>query len=223
MKALFALKSAINQSSLIALTALIAMLPAVYPEVIMAAQLQTSGNSGKALVFKIKDPNLLKNSSLTFEELIQSDPLANSLERYLEGRKSPLAPYAKDIIQYGNWKKALSISWVESNMCRRHVDKNCSGIGVAPGHPLWRKYATHLDWFKDMNVLLNKPMYTEKYNTFRKMKGVYVQPGSEAWVRGAEKVYAELSAMEKEATEQRLASINSQTALATFPQLANLD
>jgi hypothetical protein len=104
-------------------------------------------------------------------------------------------------------------------------DNNCSGIGVKPGHPSWRKYSTKLDWFVDLNTLLEKPIYKEKYTTFRKMKGVYVQPGSESWVYGAQKKYDELMAITQaaEIAKQELAQQHTETitALITFAELAH--
>lgn len=216
MKALFTFKSAINQSTVVATIALISLISVIYPEVSLATiSLQAEGQNTAALVFEIKNPTKIETqSSLTIKTILENDPLADLLEDYLVKYKSPLAPYAKDMIALPNWKKALSISFVESNMCRRHVDNNCSGIGVAPGHPLWRKYKTHYDWFVDMDKLMDKPMYSQKYTTFRKMKGVYVQPGSESWVRGAEKIYAELTGLEDQAAEARYAAQVSGSSLA---------
>jgi hypothetical protein len=54
-----------------------------------------------------------------------------------------------------------------------------------------------------MCKLMEKPIYKDKYTTFRKMKGIYVYPGSEGWVKGAEKKYGELMALTKEATEEK--------------------
>ena len=104
-------------------------------------------------------------------------------------------------------------------------DNNCSGIGVKPGHPSWRKYKTKLDWFIDLNNLLEKPIYKEKYTTFKKMRGVYVQPGSDNWVNGATKKYNDFMAITTQAEIDRQAlaqsHIDAITALVTFPENIN--
>jgi hypothetical protein len=228
MKTLLTLKSAINQSSALALGALIILMPVIYPHVGQAASLQTEGEK-KFIVFEIKNSNIEELNqnitSLSYDSVVESDPLVKKLTAYLEKYGSPLSVYSSEIVKQPNWEKALAISFVESNLGKRCADNNCSGIGVAPGHPLWRKYATKLDWFKDMCKLLDKPMYTEKFNTFRKMKGIYVYPGSENWVRGAEKIYAEIMILQKEADEARILASNNYlfASTATFPELAILE
>jgi hypothetical protein len=88
-------------------------------------------------------------------------------------------------------------------------------MGGSPSSPTWRKYPDKLAWFKDLSALLQKPIYSEKYTTFRKMKGVYVQPGSENWVRGAEKIKSELVALQEKSEQERLALMDHyQLALA---------
>ncbi len=227
MKALFTLKSAINQSSVIAAVTLVSLVSVIYPEIGKANfSLQAEGQNTTALVFEIKNPAQTQTqSSLTIQNIIDSDPLPVLLSQYLKNRKSPLDVYSKNIILLPNWKKALAISFVESNMGRFCADNNCSGIGVAPETPTWRKYSTKLDWFIDLDKLLAKPIYSERFNTCRKMKGVYVQPGSEGWVNGCEKVYSELTDLEEQAAHQRLSFNTSPTllALANFPSNGSID
>lgn len=204
MKALTTLKSAIDQYSLLAIVVLVAALPPViFPEVALAASHQTQGQ--QALVFEIKNPDsILQNqNSITIEQLSYTDPLVIKCKEYLVSKGSPLAEYCPEIVKQPQWQRALGISFVESNLGKRCADNNCSGIGVAPGHPSWRKYKTKLDWFIDLNNLLEKPIYKERFNTFQKMKGVYVQPGSQRWVNGAQKVYDELMQITEEAELER--------------------
>lgn len=223
MKALSTLRSA-SQKSLIGFV-LISLTSFIYPEISLA----TSALGQTALVFEIKNsPNDSQNhNSITFKEILDNDPLVVSLTEYLESLNSPLSVYAAEIIQQPQWQRALAISWVESNMCIHHVDNNCSGIGVAPGHPLWRKYETHLDWFKDMSALMEKPIYKERFTTFQAMRGVYVQPGSDNWVYGATTKFNDLMEITVNAEAQRqLAAAQAPiitTALATFPELSKLD
>jgi hypothetical protein len=227
MKALFNLKSALNKSALINLAALVTLVPAIYPEV-AAAQTTQAPKVNSAIVFEINDPSKLEDSDqnqnlLTVEELKNTDPLTLKLRVYLEEHNSPLAAYADELHKQPQWQRALAISWVESNFGRFCANNNCSGIGVAPGHPAWRKYDTKLDWFKDMSALMETPRYKEKYTTFEKMRGIYVYPGTDNWVYGSKKKYAELMALTSEAENERLLVVkNAQEAaeLHTFPQLA---
>ena len=215
MKALFALQPAKGRHQILAGLLLASLFSLVHPGLSKADfSLQADGNTA-ALVFQIKSPSKIETqSSLTIQDIIDSDPLPGLLTDYLNSYKSPLAPYAAQIIQEKNWKKALAISFVESNMGRFCADNNCSGIGVKPGHPSWRKYETKLDWFSDLNDLLDKPIYSKKYPTCRKMKGVYVQPGTETWVYGCEKIYSELTGLEDQAESLRIARINKTGPLA---------
>lgn len=233
MKALLALKAACNQHVLSVLIALVALTPAIYPEITLAAE-GSANKDNSALVFEIKDSSKLSatqtatqtenQKSITFEQITTNDPLTIKLKAYLEDHNSPLAEYADEIIQQPQWQRALAVSWVESNFGRFCADNNCSGIGVAPGHPSWRKYPTKLEWFKDMSQLMERPIYKERFTTFEKMRGVYVQPGSASWVYGAKRKYAELMILTTEAQNEKLAMTTieqeSSETLVTFPELA---
>jgi len=229
MKALLALKAACNQHALSVLVALVALTPAIYPEITLAAEGPANRDNG-ALVFEINNSSKLlakpteNQNSITFKEITSSDPLAIKLKAYLEDHDSPLAEYSDEIIQQPQWQRALAVSWVESNFGIHCYDNNCSGIGVEPGHPAWRKYETKLDWFKDMAQLMETDRYKYKYDTFEKMKGIYVYPGSASWVYGAKKKYAELMVLTADAETEKLALSNTEQhkveTLATFPELA---
>lgn len=228
MTAILRLKSAINQNTLFGAIALVTLIPIVAPRAVFAAE-QTS--SPQAIIFEIKGSTTSNSQisgptapqSLSIEEVESNDPLVIKLKAYLEKHNSPLAEYSAEIVKQPQWQRALAISWVESNFGRRCADNNCSGIGVAPGHKLWRKYPTKLDWFKDMSALMEKPIYKEKYTTFKQMLGVYVVPGSPQWLNGATKKFNELTALteEAEAEKRALAQLNDANAnLHTFPELA---
>ena len=203
MKALLSLKSAISQSSALAIIALTAIAPMAFP--LLAAAAQTSGQS--AVVFPINS-NLQNQSTLNYNQLANQDPLVQNLNQYLADKQSPLAGSASQIIGYTNWKRALSISLVESNMCRftpkyslkgKITDSyNCSGIGGDS----FKRYASYMDWFADMDNLLSQPNYVNR--PIEKFIGYYVVPGSANWKWGVKKTEAELTAMESDANQQRL-------------------
>ncbi len=233
MKALTTLKSSIDKGSHFGILALISLLPVLVPAHALAAELKTSGTQNQVFEIKVENPNLevltpkLNNNQniLTIDTLAENDPLVIKLKQYLADNNSPLGEYAPEMVKLPQWQRALAISYVESHMGKYCANNNCSGIGGAPGTPTWRKYATKLDWFTDLTDLLEKPMYKEKFDTFKKMRGVYVQPGSLAWVSGAQRKYDELMelSLNAEIERQGLALQQSQIAstIGTFSEVAN--
>ncbi len=227
MKALSTLKSALDQSSAIGIVALVSLLPVILPDIALAAELQTFGQSAQVFEIKIADSKLVSptptpnNNSLSIQDIAENDPLVVLLKDYLADNDSPLGEYAADIIQQPQWQRALAISYVESHMGKYCFNNNCSGIGVKPGHPSWRKYGTKLDWFIDLNNLLEKPIYKDKYNSCKKMRGVYVQPGSDNWVNGCQTKYNQLMVLTEQAEAQRQALAQGLAALSTFPASTN--
>lgn len=222
MKAPFSLSSAIEK--VVVILAFFPVVFMVYPE--FAAAAYTAQNSGeKALVFEISSKPTQK--LLTYNELAQyhsrtdiNTILAPKVKAYLESKGSPLAPYANEIVKQPQWQRALAISYVESNFGKRCADNNCSGIGVHPSHPSWRRYPTKLDWFKDMSALLEKPIYKERYTNCKAMMGVYVVPGSPRWLNGCNTVSNELLAITTQAENERLAFIANPTMATATAEVA---
>lgn len=174
---------------------LIALLSIIYPH---SGAAQTVTNEGTpSLVFEIK-PNALESiiasGAVSVEDLANQE-LATAVQEYLESKKSPLAPYAGQIILEPNWQQALGITFVESNFCAKAANMNCGSVGVAPGHKQWKRFENHFQGFQAVTKLLDKPLYKEKYNTCKKKMGVYVVPGSANWLRGCEKVERDMSAL----------------------------
>ncbi len=186
----------------------------IYPETGKVAHAST-GNS--SLVFELKPNALKENSSITsatqlqMNEVAANDALVQAVQKYLEARKSPLAPYASEIILLPNWEQALGITYVESNFCARAANFNCGSVGVKPGHPAWKKFETPLDGFRAVALLLEKPLYKNKYNTCKKKMGVYVVPGSSNWLRGCERVEGDMKALISQAE-------NANRSIATTTQ-----
>src|SRR5207244_5062524 len=155
-----------------------------------------------------------QTASITYDQVVQADPLVKNLRAYLESYGSPLAEYADQIVLEPQWQRALAISWGESNYGLHCQDNNCSGIGGAPHMKSWRKYETKLDWFKDMSALLEKPIYKERFTNCRSMNGVY-NAGSASWVNSCEQKSAELIALTERSEQERLALVNSSQAVAS--------
>lgn len=125
-------------------------------------------------------------------QLKEAERLADrkkKLKIYLQEKGSPFADIADTIAELPHWKMVLAISNSESTMGKRCYNNNCSGIGVAPGHPLWRDYPSHKEWAKDLDRLLEKRY---KNWTLEQMNGVYNQPGSRNWVLASKQVLEEL-------------------------------
>lgn len=208
------MESAIEKGFVI--VALFSTLFLAYPETtVLAHGLQTS-NGKTAQVFDInskskKNPvqeNLFHTSINIAEIVTVNGLLAPDLHDYLSAKGSPLAQYAANIPNYNNWKRALAISFVESNMCKRtpklrtaggiRESYNCSGIANGK-----RVYNNYEEWFADMNNLLNKPAYVNR--PIERFLGFYVVPGSANWLYGVRKVEAELTALENQAKSEHLA------------------
>lgn len=118
---------------------------------------------------------------------------AEKLRIYLASKKSPLADIADGLAALQHWRLVIAISNSESSLGKRCADNNCSGIGVEPGHPLWREYETKADWAKDLDALIEKRY---KNWTLEQMNGVYNNPGSENWVFAARQILDDLKDVE---------------------------
>ncbi len=220
------MKANLNPNTIIEkLVVVLAFLPLVtmvYPETVAAAYNEAEVSGRQAIVFQLnsKSKTEIDNvSMLTYDQAAAADPLVGKVKAYLQSKGSPLAIYADEIVKQPQWQRALAISYVESNFGKRCANNNCSGIGVKPGHPSWRKYNTKLDWFKDMSALLEKPTYKEKYKTCAQMKGVYVVPGSSRWVNGCNQVSGELLTITREAEQERLALSNTNNTVVAATTL----
>jgi hypothetical protein len=136
--------------------------------------------------------------ALKTPEMKEAEKLAErkaKLKTYLQTKNSPLVSIADTIAELKHWKLVLAISNSESSLGRRCYENNCSGIGVEPGHPLWRSYKTKADWAKDLDKLLERRY---KNWTLEKMNGVYNQPGSENWLLASKQILEELQEREIE-------------------------
>ncbi len=117
----------------------------------------------------------------------------DKLRSYLATKRSPLAQDDKALdalLHAKNMRMILAISHVESNFARHCADNNCSGIGVEPGNPAWRKYKGLANWVLDFDSLLERRY---KNWTPEQMIGKYVVPGSSNWEHGVKQVLTELN------------------------------
>lgn len=230
-----------NQSSFIGILALIVLSPMVFPHLALAAN-QTSGQQAQVLQINISDPSVLDQSpkpnttqnSISFNSILQQDPLVAQVDAYLADHQSPLAGSANILVTYPHWQLALGISLVESHMCEytpkvktKHgwvESYNCSGIELGNGS--YKIYDGYSSWFADINNLLSQPNYVNR--PIEKFLGYYVQPGTPEWLFGVKKTVKELAAIEQTALAQRqqiiqstVALANSNSSLPTFPAAVN--
>jgi len=130
--------------------------------------------------------------ALKTPEMREAEILALRKEKlvaYLQERKSPFVNIVDTLAGLKHWKMVLAISNSESSLGKHCYTNNCSGIGVEPGHPLWREYDSTAEWAKDLDKLLEKRY---KDWTLEKMNGVYNQPGSANWLLATKQILSEL-------------------------------
>jgi hypothetical protein len=128
------------------------------------------------------------------EEVKQAEKLATRKEKlklFLEEKHSPFVSIVDALAELKHWKMVLAISNSESSLGKRCYTNNCSGIGVEPGHPLWREYESTADWAKDLDSLLERRY---KNWTLEKMNGTYNKPGSNNWLSASRQILEELQA-----------------------------
>ncbi len=220
MKAAIALLGSAIEKSIVFIT-LLSLIFWIYPEVSQAASFQNQSTT-HALVFEIKptSKDTVVSGQLTYQEIIDADPLVNKVRGYLVAKNSPLAEYAEEIVKQPQWQRALAITFVESNYCSTAANNNCGSLGVGPSHPAWRKYGTPIDGFKDISLLLEKPIYKERFTNCKSMRGVYVVPGSFRWIAGCESASNELITLTNQAETKRLALTNQPFLTAATAELA---
>lgn len=115
------------------------------------------------------------------------------LTNYLDSKKSPLVSIVDTLVHLKHWRLVLAISNSESSLGKRCYSNNCSGIGVAPGHPLWQEYKSKADWAVALDKLIEK-----RYSgwTLEQMNGTYNKPGSDNWIFAARQILNDLQSIE---------------------------
>jgi hypothetical protein len=232
MKASYPLESAIEKSLVV--LALFSTFFLAYPESTVLAQGLQTQNGKTAQVFDINSKskknlaqtNLVETSISIADIVTPSDLLAPKIQAYLASKGSPLASLDPNwILTQNNSFRAIAISFVESNMCKRtpkpfiggqHVEShNCSGIGGGG-----KVYPSYQAWFEDMNNLLNRPAYVNR--PIEKFLHFYVQPGSLNWLNGVKKVEGDLRFLEAQAQQEHFALTGGNLNIATAgaPELA---
>lgn len=151
-------------------------------------QSQNSGTVGNDVLFNTPIEYLQSYFQSTQEPDI-INRRKNQLQKYLTDMHSPLAPASETIAEQAHWKLILAIAFAESTLGKNCADNNCSNIGVKPGAPSWRQYASYSAWVVDFNRLLDK-----KYSdwTLEQMCGVYVKPCNPNWLVATQQILDDL-------------------------------
>lgn len=114
----------------------------------------------------------------------------NKLADFLKDYSSPFEKYVEVVSKLKHWRLVLAISFAESGLGKRCADFNCGGIGVEPGHALWRTYKNYGEYLQDLDKLLERRY---KDWSLQKMCGVYVQPCNENWLRATGQILSEIT------------------------------
>ena len=119
---------------------------------------------------------------------------AEALGHFLEGKNSPLAPYASLILDSPHWSTVIGICTIEQYGCSRlpyGTNWNLWGIGGAAG---LRVYKTPEEAIAAITALLAR--YEERgYDTIEELNGYYVQPASQNWYSVVTKTKAHIESL----------------------------
>jgi len=151
-------------------------------------QNQSGGSVGNDVLFNTP----IEYLQSYFQSASQPDVInrrKNQLEQFLTDAHSPLAQASETIAEQDHWRLILAIAFAESTLGKNCADNNCSNIGVKPGAPSWRSYASYSAWVVDFNRLLDK-----KYKdwTLEQMCGVYVKPCNPNWLLATQEILSDL-------------------------------
>lgn len=175
-----------------------------------AALAQANVSDEKPFVFEIKDSQNQTSAPATaglptLEELISQtlkqiadvteleqiapvDPRTAVMRQYLESKKSPLAPFAEEVLQNYHYRLILGISFAESNFCKRNIrPHNCWGIGG--GKP--EQYRDYAHAFSRADQLIQK-YHDGGLTTPKLMRNRWVGWKNDKWILAVEQVTRDL-------------------------------
>ena len=134
-----------------------------------------------------KEAPVVKSDEQIAQEKLEAN--AAVLQAYLEKKGSPLAPFAKDIIQNENWKLVLAISNGESTMCKHQKYNNCWGVGGA-----WnlKHYSNFAEGFSDVNRFLTAKYVAQGADTPQEIVNKYVGHSNGNWVVAVNQVLTQI-------------------------------
>lgn len=114
------------------------------------------------------------------------------LRAYLEGIKSPLAPYSTQILESPHWSTIIGICTIEQYNCTHAPGNNYWGL-MCPGKGLC-KYATLADGITAISARLVK-YDVNGHDTIEKLNGYYVYPASSNWYNTVIKIKTHLESL----------------------------
>lgn len=188
---------------------ILSLLGFVYPE---SFALAASKNLNTPTFHVANQNELLRqneNQKLKFMEVVKSDLYNQELEIFLKKYRSPFVQDIETLRKLPEMKRVLAISFVESTMGQRCYYYNCSGITLRSGK--LKKYNSYAEWMIDLDSLLRRRYPQEKWE-YKDMLGVYVVPGSLAWLNGTTKIHKELDALEAKINNTQYSIIPAQAS-----------
>ena len=116
------------------------------------------------------------------------DPRIEILRSYLESKKSPMAPYAEELLEKEHYRLIIGISFEESNFCKRNIrPHNCWGIGG--GKP--EQYRDYAHAFSRADQLIQK-YHDGGLTTPKLMRNRWVGWKNDKWILAVEQVTRDL-------------------------------
>ena len=186
----------------------------VYPEALAAA-----GNTPvgfQAQVFDVQPlavqqlMGISNRRTLRYSDIVREDRYNQELRNFFEKYNSPLVDHIETLRKQPEMKRIIAISFVESNMCRRNYYNNCGGYTLKTGQ--LKKYPSFDEWIMDTNELLQRRYANRSY---KQMIGVYVVPGSPAWLYGTTRIHQELDEIEAKVYTEQYALVEHSNQLAS--------
>lgn len=118
------------------------------------------------------------------------DPRVSGLQRYLEDKRSPMAPYAETLLGQYHYRLIIGISFAESNFCKYNIRPyNCWGIGG--GRP--ESYADYPAAFERADQLIER-YHNRGMTTPKTMRTTWVGWHNDNWIIAVEQVIREMEA-----------------------------
>lgn len=127
--------------------------------------------------------------SITQEEIVQQDARIELVRQFFEKYKSPLEPYAKDVVDYADafgldFRLTPAIAMQESNLCHKAPDEshNCWGFGIYGGNV--RRFNDYKEGIYAVTKTLATTYKKNGLHTPEEIMTRYTPSSNGAWARG---------------------------------------
>lgn len=123
------------------------------------------------------------------QEVTMQDARVEILKQFFARYKSPLEPYAKDVVQYADefgfdFRIVPSIAMQESNLCHKIPEDshNCWGFGIYGGKV--RKFKDYKEGIHEVTKTLATTYKNKGLNTPEEIMTRYTPGSNGSWARG---------------------------------------